>query len=165
MEVTGYDYIIYSQVSIFDVVDKIQDEIKKIWPNAVIRETENVPSEKLWLFVGKDKIMIDDLTKGYELDENGEGCFSIIGSSKEFEDLLLANIEKGIINCEIRFLMKRFWSYTLVLPALIHEDPFSAMIYNLVINVLEDEYYSNEDIGNTPKPVQYFFGDTKYPVE
>ncbi|RFS13310.1 hypothetical protein [Emticicia sp. C21] len=115
--------------------------------------------------MGKDELMINDLTKGYELDENGEGCFSIIGCSEEFEDRLVANIEKGIITHEIRLLMKRFWSYSLVLPALIHEDPFSAMIYNLVINVLEDEYYPDEDIGTTQRPGQWFFGKKKYPIE
>ncbi|WP_158561361.1 hypothetical protein [Emticicia sp. C21] len=47
MQITGDDYIIYSQVSIFDIVDKLEEEIRKIWPNAVIQESEKIPSEKL----------------------------------------------------------------------------------------------------------------------
>lgn len=132
MEITGYDYIVYSQTSIFDIVDQLKESIREMWPDAVIREDENVPSEKLWLFVGKDEVMINDLTKGYELDENGEGCFLIIGSAKDFEDILVANIENGLITHEVRIVLKKFWSYTLVLPALIHEDPFSEMIYNFL---------------------------------
>jgi hypothetical protein len=59
--------------------------VKTVWPNPLIDELEAYrlhPNGKHWLLLGKDEEMARQETS-YQLNANGEGCFSLKTISQE----------------------------------------------------------------------------------
>ena len=156
MEITGYDYVIYSQHSIFEIIEEFKKEIKKIWQDAVFKDIENNQTEKLWVFFAKDKQMNDDLDTAYELNDNLEGCFSLIGKKIIFEDSIVGNIDNDVVSHQVRLLFKDFWEYTIILPELIEKNFFSEQVYNILILLLSKGNTVNAVFNKIHKPVQHF---------
>ncbi|AXE19122.1 hypothetical protein DR864_15865 [Runella rosea] len=160
MEISGYDYIIYSQKSFFELEECIINEIKLIWENPIIdKSIEGNTTDKIWLFIAKDIEMYNDDTIGYGLNKDKEGCFSIIADKVSFEDIITVSIDNDRKPThDIRFILDNVWSYTLVLPEVIEDSPFSMQIYNVLTKVLSTNISLNDNMNTIQKPVQYFVG-------
>lgn len=75
MEVTGFDYVILSTVSLQEMRTKFESNLRGIWANAFVEE--NIQDNEYWFFFAENKTMLEE-DSGYELNENNQGCFSII---------------------------------------------------------------------------------------
>ena len=64
MEVTGYDYIIYSPKSIFSLKAKIIEQIRVMWVNCICDDEWSVNMNAVGLSKPKTPSMVCDETKG-----------------------------------------------------------------------------------------------------
>jgi hypothetical protein len=137
MDITGFDYEIISNVSYFEMRSKFEVNLKNIWNDALVDIVENTNNERIWLFFAENKENMEQEDKGYELDEKGEGCFSIIATKLSVIDQVYAVIDpKRNISSEIRLAQTDLWSYTLILPDLIENNIFSKTIYESIRTIL-----------------------------
>ena len=148
MELTGVDYEYFTNIDPAEVEARFVAGIKDMWPAPVINDTgfDGVgrTKDRLDLFFQKDKAMgrFQD-ENGYALDENGEGCFMLIAvrygifdSHARIGKILHPAHQEGVGTHEVRLFFRNAWSYTLVLPALIDESPFSKRIHDLLMDSL-----------------------------
>jgi len=160
MNISGFDHLLVSQKSIFDLKDSLIHEARKIWPECIVDIEEDEERQMLWLFFAKDKNMLEDEERAYDLDGNGEGCFSIIGSKLNGFNATVAlpNFQRAIAS-EVKMILNDFWSYTLILPERIDYNSFTRKIYNILISALStDITVSRTEYQNAliPRPVQDF---------
>ncbi|PZF73899.1 hypothetical protein [Taibaiella soli] len=161
MNITGYDYILFSQKSFFELETILISEIKKIWPKCVVDKESSIDN-MLWLFFTKDNQAHDD-DSSYELNENGEGSFSIIANKQKGFDATVAIFnDLKVTSAEVKIILENFWSYTIVLPGRIESNPFSNNIYQLLCHLLSNDVYVTRSENKNKilaRPVQDFLGN------
>lgn len=119
MEISGYDYLLLTHQSLFDIKEHFLDSIKEIWDRPHITIVEQQEQQRLRLFYARDPAMAEHPDTGYILNDKGEGCFSIIGNRIDVLDNVVGNLDTGNnIDSETRILLSPVWSYTLVLRVL-----------------------------------------------
>lgn len=145
MEITGVDFILYSNRSIFEVQTKIIESFKNFWgKDLVIEESERIDNQRLELFFARNKQMNDEHSKiGFTLNDQGESCILLIVDFKKNANLGISvdrsynsTINVGDEGNEGRLIVDELWSYTLVLPDNPDTDIFSKIIYQFVLNAL-----------------------------
>ena len=159
MEITGYDYAMYSQISFSELENEIIERINGIWKNPIIDKiVEDDCNKTTWLYITKDLDMYHDNTVGYEPNAEGESGFSIIANNTPFEDIILIGTDMNRkLTHDIRFIFSNFWTYTLVLPEVIEKSHFSMRIYDMLVSILTKNNISERGLNTTiQKPVQYF---------
>lgn len=156
MELTRYDYLIYCNVSIFDIENEIRLIGNQFWPNSFMEIVEQTPNN-MWLIFSESEETLRNEDLGYELNEKGEGCFSIIGSRVGNLDEILASYDDDRkISGEIRIIIQNVWMYTVVLPEVLEKSEFSLKVYNALRKILGGARGDSMADILTPQPVQSF---------
>ncbi len=158
MEITGNDYVMISHVSYFEMRPRFDANLKSIWESAIVDVVENINNERIWLFFAENEEMETDDT-GYELNEKGEGCFSIIASKLPIVDQIYAVIDsERKISSEVRLMQSGLWKYTLILPGTIEDNSFSKRIYEMVRATLMKGLHNDMESDFDQRPVQFYIG-------
>lgn len=150
--ISGYDNIIFSDTCPKVALYQFTDLIKKKWDSFLEEEEwsdillncQNV-QKPIEFFFCKDKRMMSFHDKrGYSIDKNGEGCFSLyINFAKRFNASI--SIEKEIENSigdfnrdpyEAKIVLNGIYEYTLVTPENPNTDEFSRFLIESLIQSL-----------------------------
>jgi hypothetical protein len=142
MEITGIDYVLYSDAKPQSVKKKILKRISSIWESPIIDDSST--DDCLDLFVERD-LEMQETDNGYALDHRGEGPFWLLGSR-------INNLDFDIIVQKIKYegqksgspepytsklLFRYIYSYTVVLPGYIEESNFCLRVYNMLLETLK----------------------------
>lgn len=144
--ITGVDYVVYSTISIFQIVGNFYNQLKVRWDQFIVQEFEYEEDRYLELFFAKDETMnCHHEEHGFSLDCNGEGCFMIFGSRLAVADLDVFVKEQihGQNNIrtesyDSKILAENLWEITLVLPDTIGDNPFSKFIMDSFLNAIRN---------------------------
>lgn len=98
--------------------------------------------EKNLFFYKNKKMRNAHLQQGYHLNKRGEGCFGIEGKKVKMNQV--ANLHKfdGLSDFEpydIHLVFKQAYYYLLVLPEPVETSPFSKMVFELFLDVLNNQ--------------------------
>ena len=149
------DYIFYSTIPFPSIEQDILELVKTIWPNCYTSELERTDN-MLWIFYARDEEMYDDPEIAYNLDANGEGCFSLISSVQINFDKIGAFLDhERKATHEARFILNSISQYTLVLPEYIEDSPFARKVYDLITGFFTNESLPEEELPDL-KPAQYY---------
>lgn len=137
-EWTGVMYGFYTNKPLEDVFSSMAAKVK---PDGYQHQRNSVRDEEFLLFYKDEEMLNYHLEKGYNLDIGGEGCFCIEaksatlnGAATLFEFENDSDFEPYDIN--LRF--NHIYYYVLILPDFIDSADFCQKIYNLFVNVLEE---------------------------
>lgn len=159
MSISGFDHMFIAQKSIFELKDCIIREVNKKWPECIV-DIEEKDNNMMWLFFAKDKKMLEDEETSYDLNEDGEGCFSIIANKLSgFNATVALQNSQRIIDGEVKIILNNLWSYTLVLPEHIDYNWFTRSIYELLIEILAINVTTSRSEHHNilpPRPAQDF---------
>lgn len=140
--ITDVDYVIYSTVSIFQVIDIFYDQLKRRWAQFIVEEFGHEKDQYLELFFAKDEAMNHRHEEhGFHLDCNGEGCFMVFGKKIAAANLDIFVREQihsqndiPTVSYNSKILAENLWEFTLVLPDTIEDNPFSRFIMDSLLN-------------------------------
>lgn len=147
MEISGFDTVFYSNLSFEEIVSSLEEELKVLWPNLLINNTQlpNIHKsvERHERFYAKNQEMLNlHEEHGFNTRLANEGCVYLIGEKQQQFDLQIQVKEEIAPQSEFgspdpydsRVILKKSWQYTLVTPTSIEEEGFSQMIFNKLIN-------------------------------
>ncbi|MFV5516517.1 hypothetical protein [Acinetobacter gerneri] len=146
MLITGYDYVIISNISPNIAVLEFNRRIKILWDKVKIDYMEELIDENCFITYIKDNDMeffFDE--HAYSITENGEGPFSLITNSYD-KILMDVNTKKISLDGDdsefdndeynyYKILLKNSFQYTLVLPQSL-ENKFCNNIFKILENIL-----------------------------
>ena len=151
MEITGYDNVLYSNVSFHDIIDRFETVLRGYWPDFICLDDQEEYDKSRYMdrqdrFYGKDQGMFDLHDEhGYNSLTNGEGCLYLSAVKVPQHDLLI-EVRKEITPkpefqgpdpYESSVILQSSWQYTLVTPDDITEEGFSKEVYDGLIQALK----------------------------
>ncbi len=147
MDITGSDYTYLANIAPAQVELLFSKKVTELWITPFIDVFDRT-SDHLELFFGKDVEMSHFQDEnGFVLNEEGQGCFMLCARQFSFLqcDVTTFNITspddvKGMDPYDSKLFLADIWEYTLVLPTLIEESPFSQKIHDYLMGAISEAY-------------------------
>ncbi|MBI0394489.1 hypothetical protein [Acinetobacter bereziniae] len=146
MQITGYDYVIISNVSPNIAVTEFNHRIKSMWNNVQTHYMEELNDENCFItYIKNNEMEVFFDEHAYSITREGDGPFSLISNSYEnismdvntrkisldTDDLEFDNDEYN----SYKILLKNSFQYTLVLPESLEND-FCRSIFEVLESIL-----------------------------
>jgi len=153
--ITGVDYVIYTTISIFDIIDTFKYRIRERWTTFIVEEFDVEKDKRLELFFARDKAMnrFHD-ENGYTLDANGEGCFMILCEMRKNMnlDIFVKEQVHGLngsptMAYDSMLIGNNLWEYSIVLPDVVEDSAFCMFIMDSLISSIKYSMESQQKSG------------------
>jgi hypothetical protein len=143
MEITGSDYTFLTNIGPEFVEPLFVKKIESCWVLPIIEEFERT-NDELELFFAKDAEMNRlHEENGFSLGQDGQGCFMFCA-----ERFRLLQCDAKLFNVaspddmegrtRSRTFLTNVWEYSLVLPDLIEDSPFSQKIHGYLMEAISE---------------------------